>query len=309
MFARRYMLTGDRHHNDAGDIRAGLFGERRQLLIDANLRVRAARRRPGTTRSDGIGHRKLSFTVQPADANIRVGRRIAAGARAGPCRNCGLPSASRIGRIALRGRSGGMLNLALLAVLNSPLMWWFGWRHFIHMKDEALSNDQVKIAELPIAPGLLEDHAIKGATTRLLAAVDLVADLNTRVTDWLHQEFGTKPGANSLQRLTALNLDEFVAAVRAALPMGKKLTAADVAEIKREYGDTLEPAKSHRAEITQIERNLSDLVNASYALSAGDVEQMWKSAPPRMPFTPQGLAIEETASDESEDDDNLPLSF
>jgi len=149
----------------------------------------------------------------------------------------------------------------------------------------------------------LEDHAIKGATTRLLAAVDLVADVNTRVTDWLHQEFGTKPGANSLQRLTALNLDEFVAAVRAALPMEKRLTAADVAEIKREYGDTLEPAKNHRAEITQIERNLSDLVNASYGLSAGDVQQMWKSAPPRMPFTPQGLAIEETASDEPEDDD------
>src|SRR5262249_50886708 len=137
----------------------------------------------------------------------------------------------------------------------------------------------------------------------LLAAVDLVADANTRVTDWLHQEFGTKPGANSLQRLTTLNLDEFVAAVRAALPTGKKLTAADVAEIKLEYRDTLEPARSHSAEISLIERNLSDLVNASYGLTTRDVEQMWKSAPPRMPFTPQGLAIEETPSDESEDDD------
>ena len=26
----------------------------------------------------------------------------------------------------------------LLAVLNSPLMWWFNWRYLPHMKDEAL---------------------------------------------------------------------------------------------------------------------------------------------------------------------------
>ena len=31
----------------------------------------------------------------------------------------------------------GADNLALLGILNSPLMWWYGWRHFIHMKDEA----------------------------------------------------------------------------------------------------------------------------------------------------------------------------
>ena len=30
-------------------------------------------------------------------------------------------------------------DLWLLAVLNSPLMWWYTWRYLPHMKDEALS--------------------------------------------------------------------------------------------------------------------------------------------------------------------------
>ena len=30
-------------------------------------------------------------------------------------------------------------DLFLLAVLNSPLMWWHNWRYLPHMKDEALS--------------------------------------------------------------------------------------------------------------------------------------------------------------------------
>lgn len=33
----------------------------------------------------------------------------------------------------------------LLAVLNSPLMWWYNWRHLTHLKDEALSPMAYKI--------------------------------------------------------------------------------------------------------------------------------------------------------------------
>ncbi len=39
----------------------------------------------------------------------------------------------------------------LLAVLNSPLLWWFNWRYLSHMKDEALNPAAVKMAALPIA--------------------------------------------------------------------------------------------------------------------------------------------------------------
>jgi hypothetical protein len=42
-------------------------------------------------------------------------------------------------------------DLTLLAILNSPLMWWFNWRHLTHLKDEALSPMGYKMERLPIA--------------------------------------------------------------------------------------------------------------------------------------------------------------
>jgi hypothetical protein len=35
-----------------------------------------------------------------------------------------------------------------------------------------------------------------------------------------------------------------------------------------------------------LERRLSDLVNAAYALTPEEVKLMWDTAPPRMPFLP-----------------------
>lgn len=39
----------------------------------------------------------------------------------------------------------------LMAVLNSPLIWWHNWRYLGHMKDEALNPAGAKMVDLPIA--------------------------------------------------------------------------------------------------------------------------------------------------------------
>jgi hypothetical protein len=59
-----------------------------------------------------------------------------------------------------------------------------------------------------------------------------------------------------------------------------------------------------RSEVLASERRLSDLVNEAYGLTTDEVELMWQTAPPRMPFTPQGfstpdndLAVEVEAAD------------
>ena len=41
-------------------------------------------------------------------------------------------------------------DLVLLAMLNSPLLWWYMWRDFPHMKDEASSIDGQCVERLPI---------------------------------------------------------------------------------------------------------------------------------------------------------------
>ncbi len=66
----------------------------------------------------------------------------------------------------------------------------------------------------------------------------------------------------------------------------RKLSAAGINRLKQEHAETVEPARRAAAEALALERKLSDLVNAAYGLTPDDVALMWKTAPPRMPFTP-----------------------
>jgi hypothetical protein len=68
--------------------------------------------------------------------------------------------------------------------------------------------------------------------------------------------------------------------------VARKWSAAEIARLKREYADTLIPARDAEADIRTLERKLSDLVNASYGLTTDEVELMWRTAPPRIPLDP-----------------------
>jgi hypothetical protein len=179
-------------------------------------------------------------------------------------------------------------DLALLAVLNSPLMWWLGWRHFIHLKDEALSNDQVKIIELPIALPSFTKEEICPSTAEILKLTSDIASAEHTISDWLCHEFGIAKFSQDVRNTSALSADDFVVVVRNLLPKKSKLTAAQIADLKREHAATVEPARKIRAQIFALERKVSDLVNDAYGLTSQEVDLMWRTAPPRMPFTPTG---------------------
>ncbi|MDP3319986.1 MAG: hypothetical protein Q8S58_12735, partial [Bosea sp. (in: a-proteobacteria)] len=175
----------------------------------------------------------------------------------------------------------------LLSILNSPLMWWHNWRFLPHMKDEALSPMSFRMEALPIAPG---DDAYRQAAQidvdEVIAATRVVSAANRTIHDWLHHEFGLdKPGA-ALAQPHRLDADGFAAAVRKALPKARRLTAADIQRLKDEHRETVEPARRAADEALVLERRLSDLVNAAYGLTPEEVELMWRTAPPRMPFRP-----------------------
>jgi hypothetical protein len=40
------------------------------------------------------------------------------------------------------------------------------------------------------------------------------------------------------------------------------------------------------AEALDLERRISDLVNAAYGLTPEEIALMWRTAPPRMPLSP-----------------------
>ncbi len=113
-----------------------------------------------------------------------------------------------------------------------------------------------------------------------------VSSAKVTIYDWLRIEFGLDRPGRALETPERLDADGFVAAVRAALPRRRQLSAAEIGRLKREYADTIAPARQTAAEAQQLERRLSDLVNQAYGLTPDEVALMWSTAPPRMPLAP-----------------------
>jgi len=173
----------------------------------------------------------------------------------------------------------------LLAVLNSPLMWWHSWRYLPHMKDEALSPVAFKMQELPIAEstaGIRE--AVAPAVRRLIEITATQQKCQQTILDWLRMEYAIEKPSNRLQSLTTLDSDTFVAQVKRIRGAKLPLTAAGLQALRQEYTHTIEPARTLATEALQLECKLNDLVNQAYGLTPEEIDLMWKTAPPRMPI-------------------------
>jgi len=94
-----------------------------------------------------------------------------------------------------------------------------------------------------------------------------------------------KPG-NMLSDAASIASDDFVAEIRKRRPKGaSKLGVNDVKHIREAYNEIVPDMRNRNAEILKHERRLSDLVNEAYGLTPEEIELMWKTAPPRMPFS------------------------
>jgi len=176
-------------------------------------------------------------------------------------------------------------DLYLLAVLNSPLMWWFSWRYFPHMKDEALGPNGYLVAAMPIA--IPTDDARNTAqqfTRRLIEITKSQLGTREALLDWLKVEYEIDKPSQKLQAPTELDSDAFVAEVKRIRGKKNPLSAAALKSLRDEHTRTIEPARVQAAEALQLERQLSDLVNEAYGLTPDDVALLWETAPPRMPF-------------------------
>lgn len=173
----------------------------------------------------------------------------------------------------------------LLAVLNSPLLWWHNWRYFPHMKDEALSPVGFLMESLPIArpsDELRDSMAI--ASRRLIDITNTQHATRRELLDWLRVEHGIEKPGNKLQSPAALDSNGFVVEVKRLRGKKNPLSAAALKRLRDEYDRTIAPARTLATEALQLERRLSDLVNAAYGLTPDEVQLMWDTAPPRMPI-------------------------
>ena len=182
-------------------------------------------------------------------------------------------------------------DLYLLVVLNSPLMWWYNWRYLPHMKDEALSPVGFLMESLPIArPSDPVHEATVRGSQRLIEIRQTERTVAREILDWLRVEHRIEKPTTKLQSPMAMDSDGFVAEVKKLRGKKNPLSAAALRSLRDEYARTIEPARQLVAESAMLERQLSDLVNEAYGLTADEVNLLWDTAPPRMPIAdPRGV--------------------
>jgi hypothetical protein len=169
----------------------------------------------------------------------------------------------------------------LLAALNSPLLWWFGWRHFAHMKDEALTPAGYKMELLPIArPNQQQSDRAADLIVRLAATHRARHEATRALGDWLRVEWGLANPPATLKAPFALSAE----ALRKVLPKKQKLSVAGVAAIKQAHADTVAPVATRLNEAAALERELSAVVNAAYGVTLDEEALIWRTASPRMPI-------------------------
>ncbi|MEE4212620.1 MAG: Eco57I restriction-modification methylase domain-containing protein [Parvularcula sp.] len=181
----------------------------------------------------------------------------------------------------------GVDNKSTIGILNSPLLWWFSWRHFTHMKDEALSNDGDKVSALPMVSPLAEDSAdFSDLSARSIEATKSIRKADATVLDWLMLEHEMQSAPMILREASKLDGDSFVSAVRAALPKRQSLGPTQLRQLRDAFAETAEPARHARIELLAHERKLAAMVERAYGLTDEEVALMWRTAPPRMPLGP-----------------------
>jgi hypothetical protein len=185
----------------------------------------------------------------------------------------------------------------LVAALNSPLLWWFGWRHFAHGKDEILRPQGYKMESLPIArPNQQQSDRAADLTVRLAATHQARHEAGRALGDWLRVEWGLANPPAALEAPFALSADAFAEALRKVLPKKQKLSVADVAAIKQAHDATVAPVATRLNEAATLERELSAVVNAAYGITPEEEALIWRTAPPRMPIAaPKLLSATEDA--------------
>jgi hypothetical protein len=94
--------------------------------------------------------------------------------------------------------------------------------------------------------------------------------------------------SQKLQDIPTLDAEALVAEVKKIRGKKQPLTVAGLKALREEHARSVVPLQQQAAEAQALERQVSDLVNAAYCLTAEETALMWQTAPPRMPLTAPG---------------------
>ena len=167
----------------------------------------------------------------------------------------------------------------LVAVLNSPAMWWHNWRFLVHLKDEALSPAGEKMVDVPIPrPTEAQRERAAADVARIVQLTRASRDSVRAVLDLLRMEYEVETPGQALEDFAALDSDAFVLEVRKrrppaaqqkGKPRGRKPLSAPALRALRELHEMeATPIREVRASIATLERQIADQVHSAFGLTA-----------------------------------------
>lgn len=181
----------------------------------------------------------------------------------------------------------GTSDLYALAVMNSPIMWAYLWRHAQHGKDEALRLFNSFTTTLPIAEPTPEIR--REVEEQAAAALDLTRVSqreSSELLTWLRLELEVDKPGQRLETFADLTGEAFAAEVRKRRPKGaSRLTPKLLAELIDTHRHYATAEQTRAARLRALERRMSDLILQAYQLTDEEIDLLWRTAPPRMPGT------------------------
>ncbi|CAH2574748.1 Modification methylase BstVI [Planktothrix rubescens] len=181
-------------------------------------------------------------------------------------------------------------NYWILGCLNSPANWYLSFRYLPHKKDEALAMDIPYVQNFPIAPLTnIMSVEYESIVQRLIEITISQKTVYQDFLTWLQIQYKVKKITRKLENFADLNFEELIEEVIKQLPKSKSsdpLGVKGLKSIREAYNEYVPDIKTRKQEALNLEKRLSDLVNQAYQLTPEEIELMWKTAPPRMPFYP-----------------------
>jgi len=175
-------------------------------------------------------------------------------------------------------------NLYLLAVLNSPLLWWFSSRYLPHGKDEALRAFTFLIESLPISePSSANRDKIEERATPLIELAKAFAEARAAFLQWVTHETGIAKIPTSLETPWQRQPDEFLTELKKSGL--KRATPATLQHLTKTFVREASALRTNRAEALRLERELDEFVLKAYKLTPDEVALLRQTAPPRSPIT------------------------
>ena len=179
-------------------------------------------------------------------------------------------------------------DLWLLAVLNSPLMWWHNWRYLPHMKDEALSPVAFRMEELPIAvPTDDLRSTVELAVSRQIQIASTHFQMCQQVRYWLVVEHEIQDIGMKLADPARLDADQFATEIKRRRGKARPLSIAGLQSVREQHSRAIAPVRGMLGEAKNLEKSVSDCVCRAYDLTPQETDLLWQTAPPRMPIQPR----------------------